>query len=237
MVIVLPLALASSTESQGWQSIVQLISHWVAQFIVAINTYVSQVGTALGSLSAQVTPALESPALWHPLLYWILVLVMVLGVIGSMVPTLPGITLVLGAVLVWGFAIGFAGLKLALGVAIAAWILGFVIDYLAGILGAQRVGASKWGQIGAIIGMLLGLFGLLPLLPTGIPLLGLLVGTIVGAFIGEFLHRRELALWPRLQQSVKVGLAIVVGTLVGNLLQGLLALITLIVFMVTAWPY
>jgi len=81
------------------------------------------------------------------------------------------------------------------------------------------------------------LLGLLPLLPTGIPLLGLLVGTVVGAFIGEFLHRRELALWPRAQQSAKVGLAIVVGTLVGNLLQGLLALITLIVFMVTAWPY
>jgi uncharacterized protein YqgC (DUF456 family) len=83
--------------------------------------------------------------------------------------------------------------------------------------------------------MFLGLFGLLPLLPTGIPLLGLLLGTVLGAFIGEFLHRRDLKLGQRMIQSGKVGLAIVVGTLVGNVLQGVLALIALVVFVVTTW--
>ncbi|MGF1566729.1 MAG: DUF456 domain-containing protein [Nodosilinea sp.] len=161
---------------------------------------------------------------------------MVAGVIGAVIPALPGITLIVGAIVIWGLVAGFTGLKLALGVAIAALLLSFVIDYLAGVLGAQRVGASSWGQIGAIIGMFLGLFGLLPLLPTGIPLLGLLLGTVIGAFLGEFLHRRELKLGQRIKQSAKVGLAIVVGTLVGNVLQGVLALISLVVFLVTTWP-
>ncbi|MBD2112782.1 DUF456 family protein [Nodosilinea sp. FACHB-141] len=161
---------------------------------------------------------------------------MVVGVIGAVVPALPGITLIVGAMVIWGLVVGFVGLKWALGVAIAALILSFVIDYLAGVLGAQRVGASNWGQIGAFIGMFFGLFGLLPLLPTGIPLLGLLIGTVMGAFIGEFLHRRELKLLQRVKQSAKVGLAIVVGTLVGNVLQGILALISLIVFLATTWP-
>jgi uncharacterized protein YqgC (DUF456 family) len=237
MAVFFPIALTPAPAPQGGQQLFQILRHWIAEGVAAVSTYGTQVATALTHLPAQVTPALEAPALWHSVLYWCLVLVMLAGVVGSMVPALPGITLVFAAVLVWGFAVGFAGIKLALGVAIAAWILGFVIDYLAGILGAQRVGASKWGQIGAILGMVLGLFGLLPLLPTGIPLLGLVAGTVLGAFIGEFLHRRELDLWPRVKQSGKVGIAIVVGTLIGNLLQGVLALITLGVFMVTAWPY
>jgi uncharacterized protein YqgC (DUF456 family) len=172
---------------------------------------------------------------WQPAVYGLLLLVMVVGVVGAVVPALPGISLVLGAIVVWGFVAGFGGLKWALGVAIVATVLSVLIDYLAGVLGAQRVGASSWGQIGAFIGMFLGLFGLLPLLPTGIPLLGLLLGTVIGAFVGEFLHRRELKLGQRLIQSVKVGLAIVVGTLVGNVLQGILALIAFVVFVLTTW--
>ncbi|MBD2424547.1 DUF456 family protein [Phormidium sp. FACHB-1136] len=172
---------------------------------------------------------------WQPILYSLLLLVMLVGVIGAVVPALPGISLVLGSVILWGFVVGFSSLKWALGVTIVATVLSVLIDYLAGVLGAQRVGASTWGQVGAFIGMFLGLFGLLPFLPTGIPLLGLLLGTVIGAFIGEFLHRRDLKLGQRMTQSGKVGLAIVVGTLVGNVLQGILALIAFVVFVVTTW--
>ena len=198
----------------------------------------ASMGASIGAIVAQTAPVV-APAVgvpfWQPILYGLLLLIMLVGVIGAVIPTLPGISLVVGAVVVWGFVVGFSGLKWALGVAIMATVLSVLIDYLAGVLGAQRVGASSWGQIGAFIGMFLGLFGLLPLLPTGIPLLGLLLGTVIGAFIGEFLHRRELKLGQRITQSGKVGLAIVVGTLVGNVLQGILALIAFVVFVFTTW--
>lgn len=194
-----------------------------------------QIPQSIGVGVAQATPA-TSTAVWHPVLYGVLVVVGVAGVVGALVPALPGISLVLGAIVVWGLVVGFGSLKWALGVVIGATLLSVVIDYLAGMLGAHRVGASVWGQVGAVVGMFLGLFGLLPFLPTGIPLLGLLLGTIIGAFLGEFLHRRELALDQRLTQAGKVGLAIVVGTLVGNLLQAVLALIALGVFVATTWP-
>lgn len=196
------------------------------------------IGASLETMVAQSAPA-SAPIwypVWYPVIYGLLLIVMLVGVIGAVIPTLPGISLVVGSVVVWGLMVGFSGLKWALGVAIGATILSVLIDYLAGVLGAQRVGASTWGQIGAFIGMFLGLFGLLPFLPTGIPLLGLLLGTVIGAFLGEFLHRRELKLGQRLVQSGKVGLAIVVGTLVGNVLQGILALIAVGVFVVTTWP-
>jgi uncharacterized protein YqgC (DUF456 family) len=191
-------------------------------------------GMALGHGLAQAVPALPS-APWQPVLYGGLLLVMLVGVVGAVLPALPGISLVLGAVIAWGFVAGFSSLKWALGVAVITTVLSVSIDYLAGVLGAQRVGASSWGQIGAFVGMFLGLFGLLPLLPTGIPLLGLLLGTVIGAFIGEFLHRRDLKLNARMIQSGRVGLAIVVGTLVGNILQGILALIAFVVFLATTW--
>ncbi|WP_263974822.1 DUF456 domain-containing protein [Leptolyngbya sp. BL0902] len=190
---------------------------------------------AFGSLPISNVIAQVTPTAWVAPLYGLLLLVMVVGVVGAVVPALPGISLVLGAVIVWGFVVGFSSLKWALGVTIVATVLSVLIDYLAGVLGAQRVGASTWGQVGAFIGMFLGLFGLLPLLPTGIPLLGLLLGTVLGAFIGEFLYRRELALGQRMIQSGKVGIAIVVGTLVGNVLQGVLALIAFVVFVATTW--
>ncbi|WP_228037789.1 DUF456 family protein [Nodosilinea sp. LEGE 06152] len=214
----------------------QQVSQWVASLTAAVSSSLVTIAHSLASLPAQVPTAIDAPAVWHLAVYWLLVLVMAVGVVGAVVPALPGITLIVGAIVVWGLVAGFVGLKWALGVAIAALVLSIAIDYLAGVLGAQRVGASNWGQIGAFIGMFLGLFGLLPLLPTGIPLLGLLVGTVLGAFVGEFLHRRELKLLQRVKQSAKVGLAIVVGTLVGNILQGVLALISLIVFLVTTWP-
>lgn len=226
-------------EISGWFSNLQ---DRLGQLWHQALTILGQLGTGLVATYHQLILALTSastsvtsPALWQAILYWVLLLVMLLGVAGSFIPALPGVTLVLGAVIVWGLVKGFAGLTWAIGVAIAAVIFSIAIDYLAGIIGAQRVGASRWGQIGAVIGMFLGLFGLLPALPLGGPIFGVIFGTVLGAFVGEFLHRQELDLPKRIRQSFKVGIAIVVGNLVGNLLQGMLALLATIVFVATTW--
>ncbi|MEB3313642.1 MAG: DUF456 family protein [Cyanobacteriota bacterium] len=227
-----------------WQSFTAQVERFFDQVLLGLTQVASEVsdslmdlGHRLTNLPTELAPALATPQVWYPLVYSLLVLLMAVGVVGAIIPTLPGITLVVGAMVVWGLVAGFGGLQWALGVGVVALILSLLIDYLAGVLGAQRVGASGWGQAGAFIGMFLGLFGLLPFLPTGIPLLGILLGTVLGAFLGEFLHRRDLQLWPRSQQSLKVGLAIVVGTLVGNVLQAILALVSVIVFVVTTWPF
>lgn len=230
------LASATSDLTQGFQHLYDRFSQGLIALAHWLQLTVAQMSLSLTQWLAQAPIALTGEALWLPVFYWLLVLVMVVGVVGAVVPALPGISLVLGAIVIWGLVVGFKGLTLALGVAIVALLLSLAIDYFAGVLGAQRAGASRWGQTGAIVGMFLGLFGLLPFLPTGIPLLGLLLGTVFGAFTGEFLHRSNLKFGPRIQQSAKVGIAIVVGTLVGNLLQGLLALIAVIVFLVTTWP-
>ena len=170
------------------------------------------------------------------ILYWVLILVMGAGIVGAFVPAFPGIGLIVAAIAVWGVATGFSkAVLVALGVAIAIFALTTAIDYLAGYIGAKKVGASNWGQIGAVVGMVLGLLGLLPALPVGGPIFGLVFGSMLGAFIGEMLHRRDLAIPARCQLGAKVSLAIVVSSLIGNVIAGILSIIATVVFVVATW--
>jgi len=169
------------------------------------------------------------------ILYWFLVALMGVGVIGAFVPVLPGSGLIMGAVLVWTVVSPTAS-SLPLVVAIAAFILSLCVGYLATYIGTKKVGASSWGQTGSIIGLFIGFLGLLPALPIGGPLLGILVGSMLGAFLGEFLFRKELGMTERIKLSSKVSLAVVVSSVVGTLLEGLLAFTAVVVFLWTTWP-
>ncbi|MBH8576737.1 DUF456 family protein [Nostocaceae cyanobacterium CENA369] len=165
------------------------------------------------------------------IIYWLLVVLMVVGIIGAVVPAIPGTSLILIAIIIWGIvSSSFAAIKIPLIVTIIVLLLSVGVDFLAGYLGAKQAGASKWGQIGAVVGLLLGFFGLLPTLPVGGPLLGILFGPLLGAIIGEYIYRRDLWL------AVKAGVGIVVGTLIGNLIQGVLAIAAVVVFLLTTWP-
>ncbi|GAB4203025.1 MAG: hypothetical protein Fur006_56990 [Coleofasciculaceae cyanobacterium] len=174
------------------------------------------------------------------ILYWVLIAVMLVGVVGAVVPGIPGPSLILGAILVWLIA------QVSQGAANVNWlpiiaifvilILSAGVEFLATYWGARRAGASKWGQIGAIVGLVLGFFGLLPAWLIGGPLLGILIGPLLGAIIGEFLYRRDLPLQERTQQSVKAGVGVVVGSLIGNLIEGLLALVAVVIFVISTWP-
>ena len=169
-------------------------------------------------------------------IYWLLLIIMLVGVAGAVIPGLPGSSLILVAILVWGLINGFSQMGWALGIAILVLLLSILIDFLASYWGAKQSGASKWGQIGCLVGFGLGFFGLLPALPFGGPLLGMLIGPFFGAVLGEFLYRKDLEFPQRMNLSFKAGLGIVVGTVVGNIIQGILAISTVIVFLVTTWP-
>lgn len=165
------------------------------------------------------------------ILYWLLVAVMVVGVIGAVVPAIPGTSLIVAAIVIWGIVHGFSSVSIALPVAVVVLLVSMGVDFLATFWGAQRFGASKWGQIGAVVGLLLGFFGLLPALPFGGPLVGILFGPLIGAIVGEFIFRRDFVV------AVKAGLGIIVGSLIGNLIQGVLAIAALGVFLYTTWPF
>ena len=165
------------------------------------------------------------------IIYWLLVALMLAGVIGAVIPGVPGTSLILIAIIIWGFIKGsFAAIGIPLIVTVVVLLLGIGIDIFAGYLGAKKAGASKWGQIGSMVGLLVAFFGLLPpFLVVGGPIIGILIGPLLGAIIGEFIYRRNLVV------AIKAGLGLVVGSLIGNIIQALLASAAVIVFVFTTW--
>jgi uncharacterized protein len=176
---------------------------------------------------------------WLPvLIYWLLITTMLLGVVGAFIPAIPGPSLIVGAVVIAGFVYSWPTVTTALVVSVVVLALCFAIEYLAGIWGGQKAGASHWGQIGSMVGLGLGIFGLLPALPLGGPLVGIFFGPFIGAVVGEILYlqrEQELGAIDRLRKALQAGIGIVVGSVVGLLMQGLLSLTALVVFLVTTW--
>jgi len=169
------------------------------------------------------------------ILYFVLIIVMLVGVVGALLPAIPGVGLILAAILVWGIATQFQGMAVSLIVTVIILLLSTGVEILATYWGVKKFGASSWSQIGSFVGLFLGMFGLLPALPIGGPIIGILFGSIFGAFIGEFAYRKELKLVPRLQTSTKVCVGVVVGSVIGNIMKAILALVAVIVFILTTW--
>jgi uncharacterized protein len=141
---------------------------------------------------------------------WIIAVLLVLaGIVGTVLPVLPGTVLVFAGLLLAAWLQNFSEVGgwtiAALG---ALTLLSFVVDFAASALGARRVGASRAAIIGAAIGTVVGI-------PFGI--VGLLAGPFAGAVIGE------LATGPDLLKAGRVGAGAWVGFLLGTVLKLALA--------------
>ena len=155
-------------------------------------------------------------------LAWSLLAVMLvlIGLAGTIVPALPGLPLLLAGLWLAAWTdgylhIGTSTLWLLAGLA----LLGMALDAVAGWLGARAYGASRQALWGALLGSLVGLLFGLP---------GLLLGPLVGAVIGEWLARRDA--W----RAGQVGVATLFGLVLGMLAKIGCALAMLAVF---AWAW
>ena len=135
-------------------------------------------------------------------LLWILsVVLIVAGVAGTVLPLLPGTALVLAGMVLGAWIDDFTRVGgVTVGVLVALAVLSWVLEYVAGLLGAKRAGASKQALIGAALGTVVGLF---------MGLIGVFFMPLVGAAIGEYLARRDE------QRAMRVGVATWLGILVG----------------------
>ncbi|MEX2496370.1 MAG: DUF456 family protein [Woeseia sp.] len=146
------------------------------------------------------------------------VVLMVLGFAGIVLPVLPGTVLIFGAILLGGWIDEFARIsRWTVTVAGVLMVISLVCDYLAAALGARRVGASREAVIGAVLGTLLGIFS---------GLWGLIFMPLLGAAIGEYLALRDL------QRAGQVGVATWVGLLLGTAVKIAIAFTMLGMFVV-----
>jgi len=122
-----------------------------------------------------------------------------------------------GTVLVWGGIVLGAwiddftrvGMTTVVAVSVLA-VLAWGLDYVAGLMGAKKAGASKLALLGAAAGTMIGLF---------MGLVGVLFMPLVGAAAGEYLAQKNQT------RAFKVGVATWVGIMVGVIAKVVLAFI------------
>lgn len=169
------------------------------------------------------------------LIWWLALAIQLVAIPGTLFPVLPGLALLPVGAGLWCWAVGWSAGWPALALAVLILLLGWGADALGLVLGAARLKASRWAYIGAGLGLVVGLLGLLPALPVGGPLLGALVGPLAGAALGELVAELGAGRsrgFETLRRSAVVGLAVVSGMLVSRLAQVILAVIGVLGFVV-----
>jgi len=165
-------------------------------------------------------------------------LAMLVGLVGSVLPGLPGVTLIFLSAAVYAFLtdFDFVGVPILLLLFVFA-ALAFVADFFATSYGARRFGASNWGTVGGAVGGLVG--ALIGLLFAGVgSLFGLIFGTIGGVFLGEYLRRRRQGPGEQspaggdFRRTSRAAGGVFVGFVASAIVQGMLGLASVVVFVV-----
>ncbi len=151
---------------------------------------------------------------------WVLILI---GLVGTILPGLPGVAFVFGGILLYGlyFGISTIGAQTLVYMGLAT-LCSFSFDFIASLYGAKRFGATRYGIIGSALGGLVGIVFL------NIP--GLFLGTFVGALAGEYLLARKS--W---QDGLRAGVGSVLGFLAGSIIKFVLAFVMIVIFILRIW--
>ena len=128
---------------------------------------------------------------------------MVIGAVGSMLPAIPSTPVVFLAALGYKIYFGDNSISyLILAILGAITLFSLVMDYIASLVGARKLGATWRGVAGASIGGILGLF----LGPWGI-----LIGPFIGALTFEMMGGRQF------EEASKAGFGALLGIVAGTL--------------------
>jgi len=150
--------------------------------------------------------------MWFDFVFYTLGAVLIVGgLAGAILPSLPGIPMVFGGIWLVAAVDDYRHLGLWWLLLIGALgALGVLVDFVAGTLGAKRVGASRRALWGASLGTLVGMF-------FGVP--GILLGPFIGAVLGELCSGTSVL------RSAHVGIGTWLGLLLGALVKLVISLV------------
>ena len=135
------------------------------------------------------------------ILFAVCLLVMMVGVLGNMIPGIPGTPLILASGIAFRLLGGPDSVDNWVVVALVCLTLfALLLDYIAGMVGAKKLGATWKGVLGAVIGGIVGIFFNLP---------GIILGPIIGAVSFELLGGRKF------NEAGKAGLGAFIGIVAG----------------------
>ena len=154
------------------------------------------------------------------------ILLVVVGIAGTVLPMLPGVPLVFAGLLLAAWHSGFDQVSILTIVVIGViTAMAWVVDFFASIVTAKKVGASKYALWGAGIGAVLGIAG---------GIVGLIVGPAIGAIVGELITHKNTSKEATTKETTAklttVGIAAGLGFVLALAIKIVLVLVMLAMF-------
>lgn len=109
------------------------------------------------------------------------IVLLILGLIGTFLPVLPGLLLSLCGVLIYKFGTDAPLSMVYVWIFVLLTAASVVLNYVIPAKTNRKYGGTRWGSVGSVVGTILGML----FIP--IPL-GFLIGMFAGVFIGELMH-------------------------------------------------
>jgi len=133
-------------------------------------------------------------------------ILILLGLLGSVLPVLPGPPLSFLGLLLFALVCNFSPplTPTLIIIMMSITIVVTVVDYFTPLIGAKKYGTSKWGIYGSIGGMIVGAF---------FSPFGILLGALIGAVLVEWMVSKKE------KQALRAGWGIFIGSLLGTILK------------------
>ena len=149
---------------------------------------------------------------------------MIVGVLGSFLPVLPGPPISWVGLLLLYLTKAVPVSYTVLGITLVIAIVVGILDYIIPAKGTKRFGGSKYGIWGTNIGLVVGIIAPIPL--------GFIIGPFVGAFVGELINDSTDS-----KKAFKAATGSFIGFLASTFMKFLVSMIFLGLFLVKVWEY
>ena len=146
-----------------------------------------------------------------------------LGLVGSILPILPGPPLSWIGLLFLFMTDAVPKDTSFLIITLIVALLIFALDYIIPAIGTKRFGGSRSGMIGTTLGLIIGLIAPIPF--------GIIIGPFVGAYLGELSNKADS------KTALKAAFGSFLGFVTGTFLKFIVAVVYMGFFISTFWEF
>ena len=150
-------------------------------------------------------------------------LFILVGIIGSFIPILPGPPLSWVGLLLLFLTTAVPDDWWFLGIMGAVAVLVFALDYIIPIMGTKKFGGTKAGMIGTTLGLIIGILAPIPF--------GIIIGPFLGAFLGELSNKADS------KTALKAAFGSFLGFITGAFMKFVVAMVFLGLYIKTVWEH
>ncbi len=150
-------------------------------------------------------------------------ILMLVGILGSVLPVLPGVPISwLGLLMIYlAPSVPMDWVFLSITLVLAIFL--YVLDYIIPAIGTKRFGGSRYGMIGATLGLVIGIIAPIPF--------GIIIGPFAGAYLGELLSVKTR------HNAMRAAFGSFVGFLASTFMKLFASFVYLGLFIYKVWAY